>query len=91
MFRVLRGGDETSLALPVVLPWFAPAREGLAAMWARERIADWTSDIRDGPPDSVEALRRRITETALAAGVVSAVTSMECLEEDAREEGTGTR
>ncbi len=89
IFRATLAGREVEIPCAVELPEVAPAREALAPMWARERIAEWTSDMRGASPAAFEQLRERIAATALAAHLVSDATSIVCIDEDSSVAGGG--
>ncbi len=81
VFRGRLNGREVEIPVHVVLPAFAPEREELAAMWARERIAEWSDDLLTATGDDCAVLRDRIERTAIDAQIVSAATSFVCVDE----------
>lgn len=89
IFRGTLAGREIEIPCPVELPETAPAREALAPMWARERIAEWMTEARGATPSASESLRERIAATALAAHLVSDATSIVCVDEDSSVAGDG--
>ena len=81
LFRGTVNGREVEIPFRVVLPAYAPEREELAAVWARERIAEWTDDLLVATGEDRAALKSRIETTALDAQIVSAATSFVCVDE----------
>jgi Ca-activated chloride channel family protein len=82
VFRGVAGGRETTIACHVVLPEIAPAREELASMWARARIAEWTSTALGASVDVQSDCAAKITATALEHHLLAATTSFVCVDED---------
>lgn len=81
VFRGTVSGREVAIPFRVVLPAYAPERGELVAIWARERIAEWTDDLLTATGDDRALLTTKIENTALDARIVSATTSFVCVDE----------
>jgi len=81
-FRGTAGGRQVTIPCHVVLPEIAPAREELASMWARARIAEWTSTALGASTDVQSDCATKITATAIEHHLVSPTTSFVCVDED---------